>query len=298
LVSQIENTTGRRISLIDLFQGRTIEDITSGPEWTSDELPRAVSPIRAQGTLTPFFAIGSHPGYLEMSKRINIEQPVYRLDVYALQSKRLSQSLSAYKNIEQITAEFADHIQSLQPQGPYIIGGGCEGALTAFSIATELQQRGEEIAELILWITPAPNYGGGAVFGRSAPFRVVGQLKSLFRRARISDMNFRMIMELIKHEYIEHKIFRSMDNFQPLRKFKGEIILARTVENRHSWDTDLAMGWSEHATAGVKVYELEGNHETWLVNYAQEFGDLLESRLKRVRTTQTVVKTEERPSIP
>ncbi len=295
LVSQIEKATGRRISLIDLFQGRTIEDITSGEEWASHELPRAVAPIRSQGTLTPFFAIGSHPKYLDMAKRINVEQPVYRLDAYALQSSRLSKNLSAYRNIEQITAEFTDHIQSIQPQGPYILGGGCEGALLAFSIASELQQRGEDVAQLILWITPAPNSGGDkADFGQSAPFRIMSQLKSLLRRARISDLNLRMVTEMIRHEYLEYRIFHAMDSYRPTRKYKGEIVLARTVEDRNPLDSDLTMGWEKHATNGVKVYEIAGNHETWLVNYAPEFGDFLESILKPVRIEQEMTRSEDR----
>ena len=70
------------------------------------------------------------------------------------------------------------------------------------------------------------------------------------------------------------------------------IVLASTVEDRNPLDTDLTMGWKEHATDGVKVYDLAGNHDTWLVNYASEFGDLLDSILTRVRVEQKVTLSE------
>ena len=34
---------GAIFALIDLFQGRTIEDISSAPEWRTDDLPRALA---------------------------------------------------------------------------------------------------------------------------------------------------------------------------------------------------------------------------------------------------------------
>jgi surfactin synthase thioesterase subunit/acyl carrier protein len=279
LVAKMEREVGISLPLIALFQGRTIEDITAEAQGIEEVVPSALVAIREQGSLPPFFAIGSHPRFVDVARRVDSRRPFYRLDVYALQSNRMAQGEKIYKNVEELLIEFVDSIQAVQPTGPYYLGGGCEGALAAFAVASELQRRGEEVVKLILWITPAPHYGNGAVFGKMAIFRVIDQMKTLARHLQVADINLRTLLEIVKHEYIEFCIFRAMDKFSPTQKFDGEIIVARTVENRKSWDTDLAMGWGELATGGSKVHKLPGNHDNWLVDYSGEFGDFLDSCL-------------------
>jgi surfactin synthase thioesterase subunit len=278
LVSKIESETGINLPLIDLFQGKTIEDIASSKNDKTD-LPDYLVGIRKTGSLNPFFAVGSHPRYSDAANQVDKDRPFYKLDVYALQSRRLAQGKSPYKNIAALVDEFIDSIQKIQPSGPYYLGGGCEGALLAFALATELQRRGEEVKTLILWITPAPGYGNGAVFGRSAIYRVINHLRALLGHAQIADLNLRTLSELLKHEYLEYRIFRAMDTYQTNAIFSGEIVLARCVENRKAWDTDLALGWGERATSGARVHKLSGNHDTWLVDHTEAFGDFLNSCL-------------------
>lgn len=278
LVSKIESETGINLPLIDLFQGKTIEDIASSKNDKTD-LPDYLVGIRKTGSLNPFFAVGSHPRYNDAANQVDKDRPFYKLDVYALQSRRLAQGKSPYKNIDALVDEFIDSIQKIQPSGPYYLGGGCEGALLAFALATELQRRGEEVKTLILWITPAPGYGNGAVFGRSAIYRVINQLRALLGHAQLADLNLRTLSELVKHEYLEYRIFRAMDTYQTNATFSGEIVLARCVENRKAWDTDLALGWGERATSGARVHKLSGNHDTWLIDHTEAFGDFLNSCL-------------------
>ena len=66
-----------------------------------------------------------------------------------------------------------------------------------------------------------------------------------------------------------------------VRSFDGDILLARTVENRKPWDHDLAMGWGALSNGEVRVHELKGNHDTWLTDYTDEFGDLLDGYLRQ-----------------
>jgi amino acid adenylation domain-containing protein len=279
LVSKMEKEVGISLPLISLFQGQTIEDIATDTRDRDDELPTAMIPIRVHGTLAPFFAIGSHPRYVDAANYVDQRRPFYRLDVYALQSRRMVEGLKAYRKVEDYVEVFVNFIQERQPEGPYYLGGGCEGALIAFAIATELQRRGEKVEKLILWITPAPGYGNGAVFGKSAFFRVVDQMKTLLRNIQMADVSLKTLRRIVKHEYIELRIFRSMDSYLPDSKFNGKILFARTVENRKPWDTDLAMGWGNLATDGCRVHQLRGNHATWLVKHADEFGAFLDSGL-------------------
>jgi len=54
----------------------------------------------------------------------------------------------------------ADHLKTLrafQPEGPYFLGGHCNGALVAFEMARRLQSQGQKVAFLALISAPATN---------------------------------------------------------------------------------------------------------------------------------------------
>ena len=148
--------------------------------------------------------------------------------------------------------------------------------MIAFAVATELQQRGENVDRLILWITPAPGYARGNIFGIPASQRMIRQLRSLSRHLGMADLNLRTLREVVRHEYLEYRIFRAMDSFQPAQPFRGRIVLARTAQSRGSWDTDPHLGWAQLASEGVETHTLPGNHDTWLIEHADVFGDLLD----------------------
>jgi amino acid adenylation domain-containing protein len=240
----------------------------------------AVNAIRSEGSRPPFFAVGSHPMYVDAVQEINAQQPVYRLDAYALQSDYMARGLKPLRTIEEICEAFIDAIQAIQPEGPYYIGGGCEGALIGFAIATELQRRGEEVAQLILWITSAPGYKQPNRFGLPALARVVQQLKAFYRSLSMSDINLHTLREISRHEYIEYSIFHAMDKYLPSASFQGSLILARTGESMGEWDTDKELGWGKYISSSIEIRNLAGNHDTWLAEHAQQFGKVLNSCLE------------------
>ncbi len=49
-------------------------------------------------------------------------------------------------------------IRTVQPEGPYFVGGYSFGGLVAFEIARQLQTQGQDIALLALFDTAAPGY--------------------------------------------------------------------------------------------------------------------------------------------
>ena len=280
LIARMEPVMGEKLSLLNMFQNPSIEEITRRDASREDKLPDAVTAIRATGSLAPFFAIGSHPRYTEVARRLNPEQPFYRLDVYALQTRQLLGGEGLLPSVEAIAAPLVDAILSIQSRGPYYLGGGCEGAFVAFEVARILQQRGAEVAQLVLWITPAPGFRRGVVFGKSAIMRVLLQLKYQMAPELIADLNLRTLREATRHARIEYRIFRAMDRYKPAGRFEGPINLVRAAEHRFGANADRALGWGEHVSGDVQVQDVPGNHDTWLVQFASEFGDALEKILR------------------
>ena len=282
LVSEIEAKMTTRIPLTTLFQVRTIENlarVVGGHEDATSE--SAFVAIQATGSRPPLFTGGSHPRYVELSRRLGEQQPFYRLDVYALQNQRLAQGKKPFTQLEDMAYHYVENILRVQPKGPYYLGGGCEGSYAAFEIALQLQKRGHEVACLIMWLAPPLNQNGRSI-RRSAPFRLLRQASYLMSGGSVFKMDRRALGVLLKHEYVEYRIFRALDNYRPSGRYKGKITLVRTAESPKSTH-DLNKEWQELATEGADVKTVPGNHNNWLEDHLDAFSKLLESRLTAVR---------------
>jgi thioesterase domain-containing protein/acyl carrier protein len=280
LVSEIEKRTGRRVPLAALFQSRTIEELaklTGSDGGPQQPLSSAFVQLRP-GTKPPLFAAGSHPRYVDVARRLGSQQAFYRLDVYGLQNERVEAGAKPFTRIEDMAATYVADILRVQPNGPYYLGGGCEGSYVAFEIALQLQRLGHDVGCLVMWLAPPLRQTERRPMNRSAPFRLARQFRNLVSRGSLWTMDRKSIAVLLKHEYAEYCIFRALDKYHPSRPFDGRITLIRTAESpRISYD--LNEEWKPLATLGIDVHVVPGNHENWLDDHADEFSGLLQSCL-------------------
>jgi thioesterase domain-containing protein len=58
-----------------------------------------------------------------------------------------------------MAAHYIEEIRTLQPEGPYFIGGHCIGGLIAFEMAQQLHRQGERVGLLALFDSYAPRRG-------------------------------------------------------------------------------------------------------------------------------------------
>ena len=146
---------------------------------------------------------------LEETTRI---RPAYRLDVYALQSARLLNGQALCHDIEEIAEHMLKEIRTIQPRGPYFLGGACEGALVALELARKLEAAGEAVACLVLWTTPTQlSRKRKSYYWYSAARRLVRHAQSLLSKGSIRSFSPREWWTLIKHEYMEYEVFSAME---------------------------------------------------------------------------------------
>jgi len=79
------------------------------------------------------------------------EQPFY-----GLQAPPPAEMGDQATSIADMAAEYIEALRSIQPQGPYLIGGQSFGGLVAFEMAQQLLARGEEVGLLALLDTWSP----------------------------------------------------------------------------------------------------------------------------------------------
>ncbi|MGW6916117.1 non-ribosomal peptide synthase/polyketide synthase [Kitasatospora sp. NPDC054939] len=150
LASRVRETLGLELGLRMLFEAPTVAGLTGRLVMDNpDDALDVVLPLRSTGTSTPLFCI--HPGggiswsYSGLLNHVGPEHPVY-----AIQARGLGRPEPLPTSCEEMAADYADQIQKIQPEGPYLLLGWSAGGLIAHALACELQARGERTALLAI----------------------------------------------------------------------------------------------------------------------------------------------------
>ena len=105
--------------------------------------------IQPQGSQPPLFFVPGILGnvfYLErLAHYLGSEQPFY-----GLRSLGLDEDVEPYEGIEDIAAHHLKGIRTLQPYGPYFLGGHSFGGKVACEVAQQLRTMGEEVSMLAI----------------------------------------------------------------------------------------------------------------------------------------------------
>ena len=156
-MAQIQQQFGKNLSLATLFQYPTVGQLATiirEPINSSIWSPLVI--INSTGSKKPFFCVpgaGGNPIYLyKLAHYLGRDQPFY-----ALQALGLDGESQVHTTVEDMAAYYIQAIQSLQPEGPYLLGGHSFGGLVAFEMAQQLQKRGYEVPLLAILDSGAPS---------------------------------------------------------------------------------------------------------------------------------------------
>jgi len=75
---------------------------------------------------------------------------------YGLQARGLLGDEPPHRTIAAAAADYIAEMRQVQPNGPYIVGGFSGGGITAYEIAQQLREAGEDIADVVMLDTPLP----------------------------------------------------------------------------------------------------------------------------------------------
>jgi aspartate racemase len=150
LMHRVEQEFGQVLPPAVLFQAPTVEqlcDILRQEGWK----PRWVSlvPIQPKGARPAFFCVHGLGGHVmrfgALARHLGPDQPFY-----GLQSRGLDGKHPCDATVEQMAANYIEEMRSLQPQGPYRIGGYSFGGAVAYEMARQLAEQDQEVALLAL----------------------------------------------------------------------------------------------------------------------------------------------------
>lgn len=158
IFDRIERELGASLPLSPLFAAPTIERLAELIErgsierrWTS------LVPIQPSGTKRPLFFVHGGAGTIlhfhDLAKRLGKDQPFY-----GFQMQGLYGDAAPHTTVEQMAAHYIAEMKTIQPAGPYAIGGYCFGGIVAFEMARKLREDGDGVALLATVNGPSPDY--------------------------------------------------------------------------------------------------------------------------------------------
>jgi acyl carrier protein len=164
LVDRIDQRYGQKLTLSALFGRPTIEQLAEELQTAGQPGQRRVPtvklhPVQPNGSRTPFFFLhGDWTGgafyCYTLAQACGDDQPFYALEPYVFSEQ------DPVPTLEEIAAAHLDAIRAVQPQGPYRLGGFCNGGLLAYEMARQLEQRGEAV-EFLGLVNPSDPFQPG-----------------------------------------------------------------------------------------------------------------------------------------
>ncbi len=145
IFAEINKYLGKNLPLAALFRTASISgiaDMIRGKQWKP--LWSSVVPLKVAGNKTPVFLIHGAEGnillYKNLIKYLDAERPVY-----GLQSQGLDGKSPLLNDIKEMAQKYIMEIKSIQPEGPYFLGGYCLGGVIAYEIAQQLTGSGDVV---------------------------------------------------------------------------------------------------------------------------------------------------------
>jgi amino acid adenylation domain-containing protein len=232
-------------------------------------------PIQPQGSLTPFFCVHPVGGgvfcYRHLARHLGYEQPFY-----GFQARDLFEAQGPHPDVKTMAADYVAGLRSVQPAGPYRLGGWSLGGVVAFEMAQQLRGQGESVDLLALIDAVAPR-----VMNESRQQDVVtvldelcrtgteGQIKDAFAEARRDgflppEVGLKDFPRWLHGCGVR---IRAVRDYQP-SPFAGRIVLFKTSAPEHhrertagEEDSDPVLGWGGLAAGGLVVHPVAGEHQ-------------------------------------
>ncbi len=307
LFSRIEQVTGKNLPLAALLDDATIKHLASlvgetepepEPEKPMAKVPAKrpaeekigertfarLVPIRQQGTLTPFFCVHGAGGNVlnlrDLARHMSHERPFY-----AFQARGLDGKTRPHQTIEAMAEEYLSELRTIQPKGPYVLGGYCGGGLVAYEMAQRLQAANEPIVFLGLIDLLRPGVWPKETRAQRLTRLIRGEDRHLLevrvkakaaRDFAFLSARFRVWLRTafgrtVPHELREFWLIQEYVLAQEryrVKPYNGRLVVFRARDG--GWDLledpGPDLGWGGLAAAGIDARPVPGDHDTAMLD--------------------------------
>ena len=294
VLSQVQAAFGLELPLRYLFESPTVAGFAERLHATGESavvtspMDSSLVEIQPHGSQRPFFCV--HPGggnvycYMSLSRHLGKDQPFY-----AFRSIGLEANETPYHQIVDMALHYLGAMRSVQPDGPYLLGGWSMGGLVAYEMAQQLVKQGQRVELLALMDAEVPSVEEKqsesttdlllAYFSQDLDLSLDPRLFNwekfnqldhdeqtayILEQARKSNLispDFKLV-EAQRLSQVLKANTRALNSYLPSR-YAGAITLFRAEEVLARSTREETMGWDNYASA-VEVYKVAGNHYTMI----------------------------------
>ena len=154
VIARIEELFGKKLPLTVLFQAPTIEKLANALQAQAPAgRPASMVAFQPSGSNRPLFCVAPTEAfaYAQFARRLGPDQPFY-----VFHPAELTEAEISSVSVEALAARYLGELRTIQPEGPYLLGGLCAGGMIAYEMAQQLQAQGQRVALLALFDTPFP----------------------------------------------------------------------------------------------------------------------------------------------
>ena len=264
LTAQIQQVTGHRIPVSAIFRAPTVEGLAALLHDDTVNRPDPVLMPLTRGTnKIPFFAIAA-PGVESLGFALLARHLAPSHSVYKLQSAGTAvwdRPLERHE-IQALADQYVSALRTVQPRGPYCLGGMCNGVLIAQEMIQQLELQGEEVATFAIldtWVLEnsqvkllwAINYYKDRL--KMLPRLPVSEQMAIVGRL------LRRVGSRRKDRTEWSQAYWPDTNFQAPR-FAAPVLLFKRPRQPFFYVRDPEMGWGARSTGGVEICEIDCGH--------------------------------------
>jgi thioesterase domain-containing protein/acyl carrier protein len=170
------------------------------------------------GERAPFFLVAGMFGNVlnlrHLAHLLGAERPFY-----GLQAKGLYGGDAPHETFEEAARDYIAEMRTVQPAGPYFLGGFSGGGYIALEIAKQLREAGETIGLLVMLDTP----------GNLIPEPLTWRDRLLVQKQRLESKGAGYVVEWAQHR-IDWEIGKLRRRFEEPEELGGEVFHDQAIE--------------------------------------------------------------------
>ncbi|MBM4297805.1 MAG: alpha/beta fold hydrolase [Deltaproteobacteria bacterium] len=284
LISEVELEFGKAIPVATLLECPSVAQLAGALPTLSETGGSPLIAVQTSGSKPPFFCAHGADSYARLARYLGPDQPFYGL------AQHLVGSRVHHTSIEGIAAHYLKAVRTVQPVGPYYIGGHSIGGLIAFEMAQQLRRLDQLVGLLVLLDSGSPPRSSAIMAANRVrhfrweyafnkfDIRHLKKVSWLARRwldetlrlkAKALTCNVYHYLGLplspeLKDFYVDQvvygKIYPDAHRRYAPRTYSGRAVYFKSEDAR-----ERVAGWQKLMTRGLEVRPVTGSHLTMLV---------------------------------
>jgi amino acid adenylation domain-containing protein len=299
LLLRIEQRLGKTLSLANIFQAPTIQQLAAMVGGRSIPVHHpAIVPIQPLGSKPPLFWVRGGPLFLPLAHRLGTDRPLLGLHLPAAEAAQLQVPY----NLEDIAGALVRCMREVQPEGPYYIAGLCVNGVIAYEMARQLIEQGEKIGLLVVFDAQNPAYyedfsqeSRGQLLRKRVEFqfsnlrreglsgladfvadRIIGIRRRLSVRYWRACHAWHRRVNIQRLEDLEYIVHPASFVYRP-KLYPGRVVFFQSTNWPVGRYWDFHASWNGLIAGGLELHKIRGGHESMF--YEQNV-DLLARKLQ------------------